>query len=598
MASHEHTQCAAPIWRGAHNGRRAVEYDYIIVGAGSAGCTLAGRLAQACPDARIALVEAGRETRRSALVNTPLGIAGLVPWKSRYNYGYQTTPQAGLGGRRGFQPRGRGLGGSSAINAMIYTRGHPLDFDEWATLGCTGWGWTDVLPYFRRSEGNQRHFRGASASLHGASGPLTVADPRFINPFSRRFVEAAVQAGYRLNDDFNGPRQDGVGFYQLTQRDGQRCSAARAYLGEQASANLDVLTGTQVLRVEFDGRRARGVRIARGGTQSVLRARAEVVLAAGAFGSPQLLLCSGVGPAAELQALGIPVALDAPQVGCNLQDHLDFIVNRRVASSEPVGFSVRGFARMVPALVRYARRHDGMFASNVAEAGGFLKSDPSLARPDLQLHFCAALVDEHNRKMHWGHGYSLHVCVLRPRSRGTVRLASADARAAPLIDPRFLSDEADLDALARGVRAVGRILDAPALSAHGGRDLYPLAGASHDSNDFRHFQDSGRGCAPRGAPERATPLAADAANESELRDAIRRRADTIYHPVGTCRMGADAEAVVDLQLRAKGLAGLRVVDASVMPTLIGGNTNAPTIMIAERAAEWIAAARRAGGSIA
>ncbi|RDV00196.1 GMC family oxidoreductase [Trinickia dinghuensis] len=539
-----------------------MQYDYIIVGAGSGGCALAGRLARQCPDATIALIEAGPHTARNWLVNTPLGLAALVPFKLKTNYGYLTAPQPGLAGRRGYQPRGRGLGGSSAINAMIYTRGHPLDYDEWASLGCTGWGWSEVLPYFRRAEDNAR----GENEWHGVGGPLAVSDLRFRNPFSTRFVAAAIEAGYRANDDFNGADQEGVGFYQVTQRDGRRCSVARAYLydpsasssGAGSLANVDTIVGACVLRVLFDGaRRATGVEIMREGRIETLTARAEVILAAGAFGSPQLLMCSGIGPSETLRALGVPLVHEAPDVGRNLVDHVDFTLNVRVSSTEPVGYSLRGFAKMIAQLPAFLRRGEGMWSSNVAEAGGFIKTDALLDRPDLQLHFCAALVDDHSRRLHWGHGYSVHVCVLRPRSRGTVTLASADARVAPRIDPRFLADPSDAETLLAGVRVALRIVASPALAEQGGRLLY--------------------------VPPHAT--------DAELREAIARHADTIYHPVGTCRMGSDAHAVVDPMLCVRGVTGLRVVDASVMPTLIGGNTNAPAVMIAERAADFIAQAR-------
>ncbi|CAG9198520.1 Alcohol dehydrogenase (acceptor) [Paraburkholderia caribensis] len=532
-----------------------MQYDYVIVGAGSGGCALAGRLAEQCPDATIALVEAGPHTERNLFVNMPLGVAAVVPFRRKTNYGYLTTPQPGLGGRRGYQPRGRGFGGSSAINAMVYTRGHPLDYDDWARLGCDGWAFGDVLPYFRRAEGNEC---GADA-LHGADGPLSVSNLRFQNPFSHRFVNAAVEAGFPRNDDFNGPQQEGVGFYQVTQRDGQRWSVARAYIYGRARPNLHTIADAAVLRVVFDGKRAKGVEVMRGGLTETIEARAEVVLSAGTFNSPQLLMCSGIGPADHLRALGIPVLHDAAEVGRNLTDHVDFTINKRVSSAQTIGFSLRGFAKMVPGFVSYWRSGRGMLTSNVAEAGGFLKSRPTLDRPDLQLHFCTALVDDHNRHMHWGHGYSLHVCVLRPHSRGAVTLASSDAREAPVIDPAFLSDPRDLDLLVEGVRLSRRILDAPSLALCGGRELYT-----------RHGQ-----------------------TDAELRATIAAHADTIYHPVSTCRMGGDERSVVDTQLRVRGVTGLRVVDASVMPTLIGGNTNAPTVMIGERAADFIAATRRA-----
>lgn len=536
-----------------------MQYDYVIVGAGSGGAALAGRLAEYCPDATIALVEAGPHTERNLLVNMPLGVAATVPFRLATNYGYETVPQAGLAGRRGYQPRGRGFGGSSAINAMVYTRGHPLDYDEWAQLGCTGWSWADVLPYFRRAEGNER---GADA-LHRADGPLTVCDLRYRNPFSQRFVRAAIEAGFAPNDDFNGPQQEGVGFFQVTQREGRRCSVAQAYLYGRTRPNLHLLADATVLRVLFESRRASGVEVVRNGRTEKIEARAEVVLAAGAFNSPQLLMCSGIGPAEHLREHGVQVVHDAPQVGRNLIDHIDFTINKRVRSTQLTGYSLRGIAKMVPQFFRFMRQGRGMMTSNVAEAGAFLRSRPTLERPDLQMHFCTALVDDHSRRLHWGHGYSLHVCVLRPHSRGTVMLASGDARVAPVIDPRYLSDTRDVDLLVEGARLARRILDAPSLALCGGRELYTHAAQS----------------------------------DAELRAAIAAHADTIYHPVGTCRMGGDAESVVDPLLRVRGVEGLRVVDASVMPTLIGGNTNAPTVMIAERAAEFIARARAGGGDL-
>ncbi|RQM44309.1 GMC family oxidoreductase [Paraburkholderia bannensis] len=535
-----------------------MQYDYVIVGGGSGGASLAGRLAERCPDASIALIEAGPHTERNLFVNMPMGVAALVPFRNKNNYAYQTVPQPGLNGRRGYQPRGRGFGGSSAINAMIYTRGHPLDYEEWARLGCTGWAWDDVLPYFLRAEDNAR---GANA-WHGAGGPLGVSDLRERNAVAERFVQAALEAGFPANDDFNGAHQEGVGFYQVTQRGGERCTVARAYLYGKPRPNLHLIADATVLRVSFDGVRATGVDVVRAGRSERIEARAEVILAAGAFNTPQLLMCSGIGPAAHLREHGIAVQHDAPDVGRNLIDHIDFTYNKRVHSSETVGYSLRGAARMVPGLVRYLRGRRGMFATNVAEAGGFLKSRPELERPDLQLHFCTALVDDHSRRLHWGHGYSLHVCVLRPASRGTVTLASADAREAPVIDPRFLSDARDLDLLVEGARIARRILDAPALLRMGGREIYTQAGQS----------------------------------DAELRATIATHADTIYHPVATCRMGSDAQSVVDPQLRVRGATHLRIADASVMPTLIGGNTNAPTVMIGERAADLIVAARRESAS--
>ena len=528
------------------------QYDYVIVGAGSAGCVMAGRLADACPDATIALLEAGPPDD-SVLVRTPLGIAALISYRTRFNWMFRTAPQRALHNRKTWQPRGRGLGGSSSINAMIYTRGHAGDYDDWAALGCPGWRYNDVLPYFIRAEANAR---GADA-FHGASGPLSVQDLRHVNPYSRHFIEAARQAGFPLNEDFNGATQEGIGLYQVTQRDGERWNAARAYLHDRPRSNLHVLTQAHALRIRFDGKQADAVEFTRAGKTDTIRARCEIIVSSGAFGSPQLLMCSGVGPAAALQALGIPVIHDAPQVGQDLQDHVDFTVQKRLPDRDLVGLSLGSVPAWLASLRDYRQRRDGMFSSNIAEAGGFIKSDPSLERPDLQLHFCTAMVDQHGRTLHWGHGYSIHVCVLRPRSRGSVDIKSADTRVAPRIDPRFLSDPADAEALLRGAKALRRILEAPALATHGGKELH------------------------------TDPAQTD----TQLLDTIRAYAETIYHPVGTCRMGRDANSVVDLELRVRGVTGLRVVDASVMPKLIGGNTNAPTIMIAERAVEKVLAAR-------
>jgi choline dehydrogenase-like flavoprotein len=523
------------------------QFDYVVVGGGSAGCALAARLSED-PARRVCLVEAGPPDD-SALVSTPVGAALLVPTRIR-NWAFQTVPQEALYQRRGYQPRGRTLGGSSSINAMIYMRGHPSDYDDWAAAGATGWAWRDVLPHFLRAENNER---GAS-DFHGVGGPLNVADLRSPNPFARLFVEAGKEAGFPVNDDFNGPRQEGVGLYQVTQKGGERCNAARAYLRPaKGRANLAVTTGAHALRVLFAGRRASGVEIWRAGRVEKLAAAREVVLAAGALQSPQLLMCSGIGPGEQLRALGLEVVHDAPGVGENLQDHPDYVVIRKVGSSELLGISLGGTLRLAKEIWRYVRERRGTLSSNFAEAGGFVKSEPGLERPDLQLHFVIGMVDNHNRTLHLGHGMSCHVCVLRPRSRGTVRLASRDARDAPLIDPRFLSEPEDLAAMVRGFKLVRRILDAPALAAFASTELYT----------------------------------AQVREDADIERAVRSRTDTVYHPVGTCRMGSDPGSVLDPELRVRGVEGLRVADCSVMPTLIGGNTNAPAIMIGERAAEFM-----------
>ncbi|KWR91292.1 GMC family oxidoreductase [Cupriavidus sp. IDO] len=539
-------------------------FDFIVVGAGSAGCALAGRLADSGNDS-IALIEAGHHDHH-VLVRTPAACAAILPRAGARNYGYQTVPQPGLNGRRGFQPRGRGLGGSSSINAMIYTRGRPADYDAWAAAGCDGWAWDDVLPYFRRAECNERFAGSDDDPLHGGNGPLHVSDLRTPNPFGQHFIDAAQQAGFLRNDDFNGVEQEGVGWYQVTQHAGERWNAARAYLHggnvrdkacNGGRASLHVMTDTQVLRVVFEGRHAVGVLVMRDGRQHLLRARRDVILSAGAFGSPQLLMASGVGPPAHLRELGIAVVHDLPGVGSNLQDHLDVILHKRVAAPELFGLSLSGATHLLSEILRYRRERAGMLTSNFAEAGGFVRSRPDLAEPDLQLHFVVGMADDHMRRVNFGHGYSCHVCVLRPRSRGQVWLASPDMRKAPLIDPCYLSDPRDLDDLLAGVHIVRRIFAQPQLACFGGKELY----SAH--------------------------LLCDGSDDDAVRDMIRERADTIYHPVGTCRMGMDAMAVVDPQLRVRGVEGLRVVDASIMPALIGGNTNAPAIMIGERAHDLI-----------
>jgi len=523
--------------------------DYIVIGAGPGGCAVASRLADARPDRTVALLESGPE-RPSILSEVPIGIAGLVALRGRHNYAYETAPQVGLGGRRGYQPRGRGVGGSSLINAMVYVREQPQHYDGWAEAGCTGWAWSDVLPYFRRAEDNAR---GAD-DLHGAGGPLRVENLRERNPATQAFLAAAQQCGYPYNADFNGPVQEGVGEYQVFQKAGRRFSAAKAYLGgPRARDNLVVIADAQCSAILFDGARASGVRYRRGGGEHRLTATQEIVLAAGAFGTPQLLMASGVGPAEHLRRHGVPIVHDLPQVGANLQDHIDYTISARSSAPGLFGISPSVIAHGALAIGAWKRHGRGMLTTNVAEAGGFVKSHPTLDRPDLQLHFCLGMVDDHNRKLHMGRGYSLHVCALRPHGRGEVRLASADVRDAPVIDPRFLTDPRDVDVLVTGARVAQRILAAPALAALGGRPLY---GSGNDDG-------------------------------ATLRGLIRDHADTIYHPAGTCRMGSDAASVVDPQLRVRGVTGLRVADASIMPTLVSGNTQAPTAMIGEKAADLI-----------
>jgi choline dehydrogenase-like flavoprotein len=529
-------------------------YDYVIAGGGSAGCALAARLSED-PGTTVCLIEAGG-MGNSILFRAPYGLVALVPGRPKIaNWAFWTEPQPGLDGRRGFQPRGKALGGSSAINAMLYVRGHPRDYDEWAELGCDGWSWADVLPYFRRSEGNER----AADTLHGANGPLQVADQKSPRPLTRSFLEACAENQIRINDDFNGPEQEGAGIHQVTQfwdgaRIGERCSAAAAYLHPVMDRpNLTVVTRAHATAITFAGKRATGVRCRKARRDMVAEARREVIVSAGAFGSPHLLMLSGIGPADELRRNRIPLVHELPGVGQNLQDHLDYVLAWRSRDADMVGFSPRAALDLFRAARQWKRDGTGLIATPYAEAGAFLKSEPALDRPDLQLHFVIALVDNHGRRLHAGYGFSCHVCVLRPFSRGEVGLIDANPLSPPRIDPRYLSDERDADLLLEGVKLTRRIMEAPALAKYRHKEVY-TAGITTDAG-----------------------LMAD----------IRRRADTIYHPVGTCRMGVDEMAVVDPCLRVHGLEGLRVVDASIMPTLIGGNTNAPVIMIAEKAAEMI-----------
>jgi choline dehydrogenase-like flavoprotein len=527
------------------------EFDYVIAGGGSAGCVLAGRLSED-PAVRVCLLEAG-DAGDSWLVNTPAAVALVVPTSIR-NWAFETVPQPGLGGRRGYQPRGRTLGGSSAINAMIYVRGHRSDYDRWATMGNAGWSYNDVLPYFKRAENNET----LDGEYHGRGGPLNVASLRTGNRFQEIFLAAAAQAGYARNPDFNGAEQEGVGVYQVTQKDGERWSAARAYLQPHlARPNLKVVTGAKATRILMDGMRATGIECSVSGKLMTFKARAESIVSAGSLQSPQLLMLSGIGDGEELRRHGIPVVHHLPGVGRNLRDHVDYLFACRSKSLDLFGVSAGGVLRLLREIGRYRRERRGMITTNFAEAGGFLKTLPDAPAPDIQLHFVVGVVDNHARTRHLGHGYSLHLCLLRPKSTGRVSLASADPLAAPAIDPNFYGDPADLEAMVRAYKIGRRILDAPAFAAERSSDMF-IAGVRTDD---------------------------------DIRATLRSRSDTIYHPVGSCRMGIDDLAVVDPELRVRGVTGLRVVDASVMPDLIGGNTNAPVIMIGEKAADLIRAAR-------
>ena len=528
-----------------------MHYDVLIAGGGSAGCVLAARLSED-PNTSVCLVEAGGDGA-SVLIRAPLGFAASASLGLN-NWAYETVPQAGFNGRRGWQPRGKALGGSSAINAMVYTRGNPRDYDQWAELGNPGWGWADVLPYFRAAEHSECF---GATDLHGSGGPLNVAWLRSPSPLGEAFMQACEQRGLPRIADYNGPRQHGVAPAQVTQKDGERCGAFRAYLQPALQRpNLRVITGATIVRVLFDDLRAAGLEILTKEGRQRLDARREVIVSAGSFGSPAILMRSGLGPAAHLQGLGIEPLLNLPGVGANLQDHATTVLIQRTPRSDAtLGLSLRGGATLLSAIAEWRRQRTGWITTNVAEVQGFLSTDGDTAWPDIQLALCTGIVDDHTRKQHWGHGYTLHATLMRPKSRGTVLLAGADPMAAPLIDPAFLDHRDDLQRLLHGTRAAYDILQADALAPYRGPMLHPFA--RDDDALAERF--------------------------------VREHTDTEYHPVGTCAMGpaTDTQAVVDAKLRVRGVHGLRVVDASVMPRLVTGNTNAPTIMIAEKAAHLI-----------
>lgn len=526
-------------------------FDFVIVGAGSAGCVLANRLS-ADPAVRVCLIEAGKKDT-ALMVRMPAGVGSLIKEANDHNWGFHTEPQAHMDGRRLYWPRGKGWGGSSSINGMVYIRGHAGDYDQWGQMGLKGWSYADVLPYFKRAESYER---GAN-DFHGGDGPLSVSESPMREPVYKAFIEAGRQAGYPVTEDFNGAQQEGFGPYQRTIHKGERWSASFAYLRpiEGRRPNLKVISTGLVTRVLIEGGRAVGVEMveAKGQIASTVRASAEVILCAGAVQSPQLLQLSGVGDPDALKKLGIEVKAASPNVGKNLQDHLDVTVIHKMTQPISAYSMQKGMKKLFVGL-RYLATQTGPGSDNFLQAGAFLKSRTGLEMPDIQLHLVNAIMMNHGNHQPTEDGYTVHACQLRPESRGSVALKSADPFDHPAIDPNYLGAEEDRRAMREAVKMVRDICKQASLQTYNAGEIMP--GAS-------------------------------VASDAEIDAFIRAKGETIYHPVGTVSMGVNAASPVDGDLKVRGVDGLRVVDASVMPTLIGGNTNAPTIMVAEKAADLI-----------
>ena len=552
-------------------------FDYVIVGAGAAGCVLANRLSED-PAVRVAVVEAGPDRNaRKAIVRIPLAMVTFMAPSLAFLGGpkfmswFETEPEPGLQGRSMALPRGKGTGGSTNVNGQIFIRGQREDYDGWRDLGNPGWGFDDLLPYFRKLErfepladprsggririGGKPFYEELDPTYHGTDGPLNIAPLRSVNPMGLAYLEAARLAGYELNPDFNGPRQSGVGLYTFTQRNGERVTAEGAYLDPVRSRpNLTVISDTQVTKVLFDGRKANGIAWKRGGETGALSAR-EVVLAAGSFVSPHLLMLSGVGRGRDLARYGIDVVHDLPGVGENLQDHLDVTLEYRAKSIAPYGISWKALPRNALHVADWFLRRRGLFASTTAEGGGFVSTDPAAERPDIQLFFCSGRANTQAASGFTGHGFLMHICQLRPGSIGRLTLKSADAAEKPSILYNFFRGESSMDVMRNGIRLARRIMAQKPFQPHLDAEIDP-------------------------GPEAQSDGALDAF--------IRERVGTLFHPVGTCAMGRDEGAVVDPEtLRVHGIDGLRVVDASIMPRIVSGNTVAATYCLAEKGADLI-----------